>query len=229
MSHQSKGQFLRATALEARKHSPVATVRRVDTPHGAAKVHLYSVNDAVAALVLGHGAGGGVTSGDLVAATEAALSEGLSVALVEQPYRVAGRRSPAPATQLDVAWTAVLDHLRADGLKGLPLLVGGRSLGARVACRTAEATGAVGVLCLAFPLQPPRRAAAPAQSRLSELDEVTVPTLVVQGASDPFGTPPPSANRMVVQVPGNHSLRTDLPAVAAAVRDWLPGVLASVR
>jgi uncharacterized protein len=215
--------------LEARKHSPVATVRRVDTPHGAAKVHLYSVNDAVAALVLGHGAGGGVTSGDLVAATEAALSEGLSVALVEQPYRVAGRRSPAPATQLDVAWTAVLDHLRADGLKGLPLLVGGRSLGARVACRTAEATGAVGVLCLAFPLQPPRRAAAPAQSRLSELDEVTVPTLVVQGASDPFGTPPPSANRMVVQVPGNHSLRTDLPAVAAAVRDWLPEVLASVR
>ena len=95
----------------------------------------------------------------------------MSVALVEQPYRVAGRRSPAPARQLDAAWTAVVEHLLAGELRGLPLVVGGRSMGARVACRTAEATGAVGVLCLAFPLQPPRRpAAAPAQSRLHELD-----------------------------------------------------------
>jgi predicted alpha/beta-hydrolase family hydrolase len=167
-----------------------------------------------------------VTSGDLVAVTDVALAEGLTVALVEQPYRVAGRRSPAPARQLDVAWTAVLEHLRANELKGLPLIVGGRSLGARVACRTVEATGAVGVLCLAFPLQPPRRSGSAAQSRLNELNEVTVPTLVVQGARDPFGIPPPSAHRTVVQVPGNHSLRTDLPAVAAAVREWLPGVLA---
>jgi predicted alpha/beta-hydrolase family hydrolase len=94
-----------------------------------------------------------------------------------------------------------------------------------VACRTAEATGAVGVLCLAFPLQPPRRAgAAPAASRLSELDAVTVPTLVVQGARDPFGIPPATASRTVVQVPGDHSLRTDVAAVAAAVEAWLPGV-----
>jgi uncharacterized protein len=201
-------------------------ILRVDTPHGRANVHLHASDNPGAAVVLGHGAGGGVTSGDLVAVTDVALAEGLTVALVEQPYRVAGRRSPAPAGQLDVAWTVVLEHLRGDELKGLPLIVGGRSLGARVACRTVEATGAVGVLCLAFPLQPPRRSGSAAQSRLHELDEVTVPTLVVQGARDPFGIPPAAANRTVVQVPGNHSLRTDLPAVAAAVREWLPGIVA---
>jgi predicted alpha/beta-hydrolase family hydrolase len=96
-----------------------------------------------------------------------------------------------------------------------------------VACRTAHATGAVGVLCLAFPLRPPRRSTgAPAQSRLHELDEVSVPTLVVQGERDRFGIPPATARRTVVQVPGDHSLRTDLEAVAAAVQGWLPGVVA---
>ncbi len=159
-------------------------------------------------------------------ATDVALSFGVSVVLVEQPYRVAGRRSPASARQLDSAWTAVVEHLLGGKLQGLPLVVGGRSLGARVACRTAEATGAVGVLCLAFPLQPPRRASAStAQSRLPELDGVTVPTLVVQGARDPFGVPPATPLRAVVQVAGDHSLRTDLPAVGAAVGDWLPGVV----
>jgi uncharacterized protein len=198
----------------------------VDTPHGRANVHLYRAESPDAALVLGHGAGGGVTAPDLEAARDVALSEGLSVALVEQPYRVAGRRSPAPAHHLDAAWTAVLDQLRAEELAGLLLITGGRSLGARVACRTAQATGASAVLCLAFPLQPPRRGASAGQSRLHELDDVTVPTLVVQGTGDPFGMPPPAAKRTVVQVPGNHSLRTDLPAVADAVRNWLPGVLA---
>jgi predicted alpha/beta-hydrolase family hydrolase len=106
----------------------------------------------------------------------------------------------------------------------LPLVVGGRSMGARVACRTAEATGAVGVLCLAFPLQPPRRSGAAAPSRLPELDAVTVPTLVVQGVRDPFGIPPAGARRTVVEVPGDHSLRTDLEAVGAAVRTWLHDV-----
>jgi uncharacterized protein len=198
----------------------------VDTPHGPAHAHLHPADEPRAALILGHGAAGGVASPDLVTATDVARSEGVSVALVEQPYRVAGRRSPAPARQLDAAWTAVVDRLREGELRGLPLLVGGRSLGARVACRTIEAAGAVGVLCLAFPLQPPRRSgAAPAPSRLSELDAVTVPTLVVQGTGDPFGMPPEAARRRVVQVPGNHSLRTDLDSVAAAVRDWLPGVL----
>jgi uncharacterized protein len=194
----------------------------VETPHGRANVHLHAVDQPVAALVLGHGAAGGVTSRDLVAATEVALSEGFNVALVDQPYRVAGRRSPAPARQLDAAWTAVVSHLREGELEGLPLVVGGRSLGARVACRTVEATGAVAVLCLAFPLQPPRGSS---QSRLPELDEVQVPTLVVQGERDPFGMPPASASRTVVQVPGDHSLRTDLEAVAAGVRGWLPGVV----
>ena len=198
----------------------------VDTPHGLARAHVHRGGAGRAALVLGHGAGGGVGSRDLVTATEVAGSEGLTVVLVEQPYRVAGRRSPAPAHQLDAAWTAVVEHLAAGELRGLPLIVGGRSSGARVACRTAAATGAVGVLCLAFPLQPPRRAgAAPATSRLPELDAVTVPTLIVQGVRDPFGMPPAGGRRTVVQVEGDHSLRTDLAAVADAVRAWLPGVV----
>jgi predicted alpha/beta-hydrolase family hydrolase len=200
----------------------------IDTPHGQANAHLHSADAPRAALVLGHGAAGGVGSRDLVAVTEVARSEGVSVALVEQPYRVAGRRSPAPAHQLDAAWTAVVDHLRAGELRGLPfVVVGGRSSGARVACRTAEATGAVAVLCLAFPLQPPPRAGAAATpSRLFELDEVTVPTLVVQGARDRFGIPPATAYRTVVEVAGDHSLRTDVGAVAAAVGGWLPGIVA---
>jgi predicted alpha/beta-hydrolase family hydrolase len=202
------------------------TTLPVDTPHGRANVHLHPADEPRAGLVLGHGASGGVTSRDLVATTEVALSEGVSVALVEQPYRVAGRRSPAPARQLDAAWTAVVERLRERELAGLPLVVGGRSIGARVACRTAEATGAVAVLCLAFPLQPRRRSSTPAQSRIDELDGVNVPTLVVQGARDPFGVPPVGPNRRVVQVAGDHSLRTDLEAVAAAVKEWLPGVVA---
>jgi predicted alpha/beta-hydrolase family hydrolase len=201
----------------------------VDTPHGQANVHLHRVEEPNAALVLGHGAAGGVESPDLVAVSDVARSEGLSVALVEQPYRVAGRRSPAPVQQLDAAWVAVIEHLAAGELGGLSLIAGGRSLGGRVACRTVEATGAVAVLCLAFPLQPPRRAPRPpAASRVDELDQVTVPTLVVQGEKDPFGIPPAAANRTVVQVPGNHSLRTDVQAVAAAVQAWLPDVVKSL-
>jgi predicted alpha/beta-hydrolase family hydrolase len=196
--------------------------RDIDTPFGAARAHLTAADEPRAALVLGHGAGGGVTARDLVAVAGVAHSEGLSVALVEQPYRVAGRRSPAPAHQLDAAWTAVIDRLIAGELRGLPLLVGGRSSGARVACRTAEATGAAGVLCLAFPLQPPRRSGgATAPSRLPELDAVTVPTLVVQGARDQFGIPPATERRTVVQVASDHSLRSDLGAVGDAVRAWL--------
>ena len=202
------------------------TVLELETPHGQANAHLHLAENARAALVLGHGAGGGVGSRDLVTVTGVAVAEGVSVALVEQPYRVAGRRSPAPAHQLDAAWLAVVEQLVAGELSGLALMVGGRSLGARVACRSAEAVGAVGVLCLAFPLRPPRRSGSAApKSRLPELDEVRVPTLVVQGAQDPFGVPPPGEHRTVVKVPGNHSLRTDLEGVAAAVRSWLPGVV----
>jgi predicted alpha/beta-hydrolase family hydrolase len=203
-------------------------ILEVDTPHGPAHVHLHSADEREAALVLGHGAGGGVGARDLVAAKDAALSDGISVALVEQPYLVAGRRSPAPARQLEAAWTAVVEQLREGELRGLPLVVGGRSLGARGACRTVEASGAVAVLCLAFPLQPPpRKGSAPAPSRLPELDAVQVPMLVVQGARDRFGVPPAGPNRSVVEVAGDHSLRTDPDAVASAVRAWLPGVVGS--
>jgi predicted alpha/beta-hydrolase family hydrolase len=201
-------------------------ILEIDTPHGQANAHLHVARDPRAALVLGHGAGGGVDAGDLAAATRAALAQGVSVALVEQPYRVAGRRSPAPARQLDAAWTAVVDHLRSGELSGLPLIAGGRSLGARVACRTVEETGAFAVLCLAFPLQPPPRSGgAVSPSRLPELDAVKVPMLVVQGERDRFGMPPATASRTVVQVPGDHGLKADLEAVAAAVEAWLPGNL----
>jgi predicted alpha/beta-hydrolase family hydrolase len=192
-----------------------------DTPHGPARAHVHRAEEPRAALVLGHGAAGGVEALDLVTAREAALSEGITVALIEQPYRVAGRRSPPRAPQLDAAWVAVVEQLREGELAGLPLIVGGRSMGARVACRTAEETGAVGVICLAFPLEPPRRGDKPRQNRLPELDAVTVPTLVVQGERDRFGMPPPGPAREVVKVPGDHNLKADLEAVTAAVRAWL--------
>jgi predicted alpha/beta-hydrolase family hydrolase len=127
---------------------------------------------------------------------------------------------------LDAAWIAVMARLRTEELQGLRLVVGGRSSGARVACRTAGATEPVGVLCLAFPLQPPRRAgAAPSPSRLGELDAVAVPTLVVQGAHDRFGIPPAAVQRVVVEVAGDHGLKTDLLAVGAAARAWLADVV----
>ncbi len=201
---------------------PDATVLDIDTPHGPARAHLIKVRGAGGAVVLGHGAGGGVGAPDLAMAAEVAQAAKLSVALVEQPYRVAGRRSPAPAPQLDAAWIAVVEHLKAKPLKGVPLVCGGRSSGARVACRTAADTGAVGILCLAFPLHPPGR---PAASRQDELDAVSVPVLVVQGASDPFGVPPRGPSRTVVTVAGNHSLRSDRDAIRTAVRGWLSEVL----
>jgi uncharacterized protein len=191
----------------------------IETPHGPARVSLVAPDrEVVGALVLGHGAGGGFAAKDLIVATRAATGCGLLVAQVEQPYRVAGRRSPAPAKQLDVAWLTVIEALRAGELGRLPLIAGGRSSGARVACRTAGDAGAVAVLCLAFPVHPPGR---PEKSRLEELDGVHVPTLVVQGESDPFGMPPPGPRRRVVALKGNHSLSTDLPGLEAAVRDWL--------
>jgi uncharacterized protein len=193
-------------------------VIELETPQGTARVHLHPADEPVGALVLGHGAAGGVGAADLVAVTEVAQAERFSVALVEQPYRVAGRRSPAPANRLDEAWISVVQQLRDGDLSGLPLVVGGRSAGARVACRTAAETGAIAVLCLAFPVHPPGR---PEKTRQHELDEVGLPVLVVQGASDPFGMPADGPSRRVVTVPGNHSLKGDLDAVAAAVRDWL--------
>jgi predicted alpha/beta-hydrolase family hydrolase len=195
-------------------------IREVETPRGTARVLMQRALEPRGAIVLGHGAGGSVSAPDLQAATRAALDEDMSVALVEQPYRMAGRRSPPPAHHLDEAWTAVLEDLHE--LHGLPLVTGGRSSGARVACRTAEATGAAAVLCLAFPLQPPTRGSgAVPESRLPELEAVRVPVLVVQGERDPFGMPPAAQGRQVVQVAGDHGLKRDSGAISAAVQAWL--------
>ncbi len=194
--------------------------QEVDTPHGPARITRHDAGDARAVLLLGHGAGGGITAPDLVAATAAALGSGISVVLVEQPYRVAGRRAPAPAGQLDAAWLAVVEHVRTD----LPLIFGGRSSGARVACRNATAGGAIGVLCLAFPVHPPGR---PDKDRLHELAAPTVPVLVVQGERDPFGVPPEAPGREVVLLRGDHSLKSDTPALRAAVGTWLAHLPAS--
>jgi len=191
----------------------------IETPVGLARAHVRPRDDPRAALILGHGAGGGVSAPDLLAAVRGAEAAGFRVVLVEQPYRVAGRRSPAPARQLDVAWTAVVEQLRQHEAAGLPLVLGGRSSGARVACRTAEPLDAVGVLCLAFPLHPPGRPDGP--SRIAELDAVSCPALVIQGQRDPFGIPPPGPRRAVVLVKGDHGLRADVDAVEAAARDWL--------
>jgi uncharacterized protein len=194
----------------------------VATPHGPARLGIGRAGDGRAVLALGHGAGGGFGAPDLRAAARAALEVGVHVALVEQPYRVAGRRAPAPAAQLDTAWLAAVAAVRA-ALPDLPLVTGGRSSGARVACRTADAARAVAVLCLAFPVHPPGR---PEKDRLAELAAPRVPVLVVQGERDPFGRPEPAPGRRVVLLAGDHALKADVPGVAAAVRAWLPEVLA---
>ena len=195
----------------------------LETPHGVARAFVQGAERPLAALALGHGAGGGVGSPDLMAATRAALEARVSVALIEQPYRVAGRRSPAPAPQLDTAWIAAVSQLCEGPLAGLPLIAGGRSSGARVACRTSRQTSAVALVCLAFPVHPPGR---PEQSRLDELDAVEVPVLVVQGDRDPFGMPPDAPGRTVAVVPGNHSLRSAA-EVAAVVSEWLGSLVAT--
>ena len=193
---------------------------RVATPRGPADVDVdVPPGHRRSLLVLGHGAGGGVDAPDLVAVRTALLARGVAVAMVTQPYRVAGRRAPAPAAHLDEAFTAVVTGVRkARALATLPLVVGGRSSGARVACRTADALGAAGVLALAFPLAPPGR---PERSRAAEL-ATGLPTLVVNGDRDPFGVPEAGGPVTVMIRPGaRHDLRTDLRGTAAAVADWM--------
>jgi uncharacterized protein len=187
----------------------------VSTPRGPAEVLITDpAGPPVSQLILGHGAGGGVHAPDLTRVHDVAVAAGVQVALVTQPYRVAGRRSPAPAPQLDEAWTAVVRAIAA----GLPLVAGGRSSGARVACRTAAELGAVGVLALAFPLHPPGR---PDRSRAAELPG-DVPTLVVNGDRDPFGVPEPSGVVEVAVRPGaTHDLRKDLAGTGDIVLTWL--------
>jgi uncharacterized protein len=195
----------------------VSTVE-IETPHGPARAHLQEPDGAKGLLVLSHGAGGGVGAPDLVRAELEARKLGFVSALVEQPYRVAGRKAPPAAAKADEAWAAVISDLRERLGDPKPLVTGGRSFGARVACRTAAETGATAVLCLAFPEHPPGR---PEKSRQEELDAVEVPVLVVQGESDPFGMPKGGPGKEVVTVAGNHGLKADLDAVGAAVAGWL--------
>lgn len=187
------------------------------TPAGPAAAEIERpTGPARALLVLTHGAGGGVDSPDLKAVRRAAVAAGIATVGLLQPYRVAGRRSPSAPAKQDEAWLAALTALRKRrALAGLPLVVGGRSNGARVAARTATAAGAVGVVALAFPVHPPGR---PENSRLPELDGAGVPVLVVQGERDPFGMPPSAAGREIVVVPGaDHSLKRGLAEIADAV------------
>jgi predicted alpha/beta-hydrolase family hydrolase len=196
----------------------------VDTPLGLARAHLTD-GGAHGTLVLGHGAGGGVESADLLEVTAEAASTGWRVVRVEQPWRVAGRRVAVAPPKLDQAWAVVLDRLRTDGVLAGPLVLGGRSAGARVACRTAGAQGASGVLALAFPLHPPGK---PEKTRGPELTGVTSPICVVQGETDAFGRPEDvaalltgHANASVYAVPGDHALKKDVDVVAAAAMSWL--------
>ena len=210
--------WCRLAAKNEGVHSASSTEISIETPRGPAGVRITSpAGPAISLLVLGHGAGGGVDAPDLIRVHDAAVTAGVRVALVTQPYRMAGRRSPSPAAHLDEAWTTVV---RALTDPSLPLICGGRSSGARVACRTATALGAAGVLALAFPLHPPGK---PDRSRAPELP-VDVPTLVVNGDRDPFGVPDPTPSVQVVVRPGaTHDLRKDLAGTAQAVLTWLSG------
>ncbi|MBL7255019.1 alpha/beta hydrolase family protein [Paractinoplanes lichenicola] len=187
----------------------------IETPRGPAHVRISEPEgQPLSTLMLGHGAGGGVDAPDLKAVHDAAVAAGVRVVLVTQPYRVAGRRAPAPAAQLDEAWSAVVEAVRGK----LPLIVGGRSSGARVACRTAAGLGAVGVLALAFPLHPPGK---PEKSRAAELP-AGVPTLVLNGDRDAFGVPVGGGPVEVIVRPGaTHDLRKGVAETAVLAVGWL--------
>ena len=212
----------------------------ITTPSGPARVHLYLASagagvepgPAPGLLVLGHGAGGSLDAPDLVAARSAALRLGWAVVGVEQPYRVAGRRAPPAAKTLDAAWIAAVRAVEA--ATGNPLMtevpptlvLGGRSSGARVACRTALALGADAVLCLAFPWHPPGRADRTRSGEVAEVVAAGLPVLTVQGSRDPFGQPPGSVRSAptvsAVSLEGaDHSLKKSAGEVEAEVGRWL--------
>ena len=198
----------------------MTTRLEIETPHGLAWIDLDRPRGATAVLALGHGAGGSVEAPDLVAVRDAGVCAGYAVARITQPYRVAGRRGVAPAAQLDAAWLAAVAALRRQrGFARLPLVVGGRSSGARVACRTSAGTAAAGVIALAFPVHPPGK---PENSRLAELDQVSVPVLVVQGDRDPFGMPPAAAGRTVVVIEGaDHGLKKGRATIVESVLEFV--------
>lgn len=191
----------------------------VTTPHGPAQVQLSPGDRGL--LILGPGASGSVTAGDLAVALRVAGERGMATAMVTPPYAVAGKRVPPRGPVADEDWTAVVTAVRERFPDG-PLVTGGRSFGARVACHTAAAVGADAVLCLAFPTHPPGK---PEKTRQPELDAVTVPVLVVTGASDPFGNPTGSATTRVEVVPGDHGLKKDLPGIGALIGSWLDQLL----
>jgi uncharacterized protein len=211
----------------------------VPTSHGPARVVIESPQRPWFLVALTHGAGGDVDSADLLAVRDAVLKLGGTVARITQPYRVRGARAPGSAERQDEAWAEVITALRGAaavaGLDaadvagwhaaGVPLVQGGRSNGARVACRTAETVGALGVIALAFPLHPPGH---PDRSRAGELRVPGRKVLVVNGDRDPFGVPGRAAGRRVVVLAGEtHALSRHPEAVATAVTAWLPRILRS--
>jgi uncharacterized protein len=205
-------------------------MRRVEimTAEGAALADLASPGEGrpepAFLLVLTHGSGGRVASPDVLAVQDAALGLGAVVALVTQPYRVKGQRAPGSAERQDAAWAEVIAALRTSVGPGLSLIQGGRSNGARVACRTAQAVGARGVVALAFPLHPPGR---PERSRAAELAMAGTDVLVINGRNDPFGIPRRAAGRRLVVLDGEtHALSRHPDAVGRAARSWLRKVLA---
>jgi predicted alpha/beta-hydrolase family hydrolase len=201
----------------------------IATPGGPALVELdRPQGPAEALLVITHGAGGRPDTADVSAIRGAAVRAGVVVARVTQPYVVAGRRTPPVPAKQDEAWLAIVAAVRRRrGLSALPLVLAGRSNGARVACRTAAVAGATGVVALAFPLHPPGR---PENSRLEELDGAGVPVLVVQGDRDPFGMPPPGPDREVVVIlAADHSLKRDPAAVAAAAVAFVTSMIGRAR
>jgi len=192
---------------------------RIETSAGPADVELDLPARARALLLLTHGSGGGVDAKDLLAVRDSALDLDIAVARVVQPYRVAGRRAPGAADKQDAAWLEIVTRLRGRHPDG-PLIQGGRSNGARVACRTALAAGARGVLALSFPLHPPGK---PEKSRREELLATGgIEVVVVNGERDPFGIPDPADATRVVVIPGQpHSFRTGFDLIAASVEPWL--------
>jgi uncharacterized protein len=208
------------------------TTVQITTEGGTAQAELDG--DPAAArflLVLTHGAGGSVGSPDLLAARDAGLQLGGMAARVTQPYRVRGARAPGSAVRQDAAWAEIVAALR-ELVPGVPLVPGGRSNGARVACRTAAAVGVRAVIALAFPLCPPGRSprsSSVGASRVEELRaarEAGARVLVVNGERDPFGIPDPRDADRVVVIPGEtHALKGHRAAIVAAVTDWLPTVL----
>lgn len=201
-------------------------VVEIGTCVGQARVEFDDRADAEFLLVLTHGSAGGVESADLLAARQAGLELGAAVARVTQPFRVAGARAPGSVPRQDAAWLEVIAALH-ESRPGPRLVQGGRSNGARLACRTAVAAGAVAVVALAFPLHPPGRADDPSRSRASELRNAGVPVLVVNGDRDPFGVPDPGdAARLVVLEGEAHALSRRPERITAAVRDWLEAELA---